>query len=55
MVHHLHQPVFRRNKVRVEDGDELALGRLQSLLQRAGFVSFAIGAMDIDDGMAQRA
>ena len=41
------QKIFRRREVGVEDGDELALGRLQALGQRARLVAFAIGAMVI--------
>ena len=54
VVDHLHQPVRRRHKVGVEDGDELALGHLQARVQRPGLVSMAVGAVNVDDGMAQR-
>jgi hypothetical protein len=36
-----------RHEVGVEDGDELALRRLQAVLERAGFVARAIGAVDV--------
>ena len=49
-----HQEIFRRNEVGVEDGDELALRRLQPFLQRARLEAFAIGAMVIGDRIAQR-
>ena len=54
VVDHLHQPVGRRHKVGVEDGDELALGHLQAGVERAGLVAVPVGAMDVDDGVAQR-
>ena len=44
-----------REKVRVEDGDEFARRGFQPIFQRAGFVAFAVGAMDVDDGHALRA
>jgi hypothetical protein len=36
VVDHLHQPVGRRHKVGVEDGDELALGHLEAGIERPG-------------------
>ncbi len=50
----LHQPVGRRHKVGVEDGDELALGDLQPGVERAGLEAMAVGAVDVDDGVAER-
>jgi len=41
-------------KVGVEDGDEFALGGFQAVFQGAGFVAFAVGAVDVYDGHALR-
>ena len=38
-----------REKIRVENRDELTLGNLQSGVQCAGLVAGAIDAMDVDD------
>ena len=43
------QEVRRRNEVRVEDGDELALRHLHGGIERARLVAGAIGAMDVGD------
>ncbi len=53
VVNHLHQPVGRGHKVGVEDGHELAFGHLEAGVERAGLVAVTIGAVDVDDGMAQ--
>src|SRR5213594_179529 len=39
-------------KVGVEDGDEFALGLFQAVFQRPGFVAFAVGAVNVNDGHA---
>src|SRR5439155_3834230 len=39
-------------KVGVENGDEFALGGFQTVFQGSGFVTFAIGPMNVDDGHA---
>ena len=54
VVDDLHEPVGRGHKVGVEDGDELALGHLEAGVERAGLEAVTIGAVDVDDGMAQR-
>jgi hypothetical protein len=41
-------------KVGVEDGDEFALGGFQPVFEGAGFVTFAIRAMNVNDGHALR-
>ena len=43
----LQQEVFRRSEIGVEDGDEFALRRFQSLGQRSRLVAFAIVAVMI--------
>ena len=48
------QKIGRRHKVGVKNRDELSLGSFQSMFERAGFVAFAIGAMDVGDGHALR-
>ena len=48
------QEIFRGSEVGVEDGDELTLRRLQSFGQRARLVAFAIRAVMVADGIAQR-
>ena len=48
-----HQPVFRRHKVGVKNGDELALGRLHSFLQSSGLESVAIPSMMIGNRISQ--
>ena len=55
MVDDLHQPVFGRHEVSVEDGDELAGRGLQSFVERAGLVAVAVGAVEILDRMAETA
>ena len=54
MVDALKQEIGRWNKVGVEDGDELALGRLEAGLERSGFEAVAIFAVDVGDRIAQR-
>ena len=54
VVDHLHDPVRGRDKVGVEDGDELAFGDVEALVERAGFVAVAVGAVDVLDGLAER-
>ena len=49
-----HEPVGRGHEVGVEDGDELAVGDFEAGVERAGFEAVAVGAVDVDDGMAQR-
>jgi hypothetical protein len=49
-----HEPVGGRDEIGVEDGDELAFGYVEAFVERAGFEAVAVGAMDIDDGMAER-
>ena len=49
VVDHLHQPVGRRNKVGVEDGDELALGHFESGVEGPGLEAVPVGAVNIDD------
>ncbi len=53
MVDHLHQPVRRGRKVRVEDGDELALGAFQARLQRARLEAAAVAAVMVADLVTQ--
>ena len=52
-----HRPVEKvlgRDEVRIEDGDELALGDLHAGLERASLVACAIGSMDVGDVDALR-
>ena len=49
VVHHLHQPVRRRHKIRIEDRNQLASRGLQPRVQRARLVSMAVGAVQIHD------
>ena len=49
-----HQEIFGRSKVGVEDRDELAFRGLESLGQSTRFVAFAICAVMVADGIAQR-
>ena len=53
--HRAAQKICRRNKIGVENCDEFSGGRFQPFLQRAGFEAFAVVAMDVKDGQAQRA
>src|SRR5215212_1290421 len=48
-VDELAQAVGLRNKVGVEDCEQLTLGKLVAVLQRSGFESRAIGAVNIVD------
>ena len=52
MMDYPQQPVFRRNKVGVKDGDELARRRLQPFRQRSGLEPFSVIAVVIGDGVA---
>ena len=54
VVDDLHEPVGRRNEVGVEDGDEFAFGHFEAGVEGAGFVAVAVGAVNVDDGMAER-
>ena len=54
VVDDLHEPLRRRHEVSVEDRDELALGLLQTLIERARLVAVAVRAVQIDDVVAQR-
>ena len=49
----LHEPVGRRNEVGVEDGDELAFGDFEAGVERSGLEAVTIGAMDVDDVVAE--
>ncbi len=49
------QKIGGRNKIRVENRDELSGRRFQSFLQRTGLESFAIVAVDVEDGKAEGA
>ena len=46
-VDELAQAIRLGNEVGVEDGEQFALGRLVSVLERAGFEASAIGAMNV--------
>ena len=50
VMDHLHQPVFWRNEIRIEDRDELAGRSLQPRIQRSRFVAVTIFAMHVDEG-----
>ena len=54
VVDDLHQPIRLRREVGVEDGDELAGRGIQAVVERSRLVALAIGAMDINDVVAQR-
>jgi len=43
-----------RDEVGVKDGNEFALGGVKTIFERAGFVTFAIGAMDVNNGETAR-
>ena len=43
-----HQERRLRQEVRVEDRDELALGDLEAIVERAGLIAGAVGAVDVD-------
>src|SRR2546421_11115039 len=47
VMNQLAQEIGLRHKVRIEDGDQFALGALHSVFQSAGFESGAIVAMDV--------
>ena len=55
VVDDLHQPVARRDEVGVEDGDELAAGGFKAFVEGSGLEPVAIGAVQIDDGVAEGA
>ena len=43
-----------RDEVGVKNGNEFALGGVKTIFERAGFVTFAIGAMDVNNGKTAR-
>src|SRR5690349_23374578 len=53
VVDHTHEPVFRWNEVGIEDGDELTFCGVETFLQRSGFESVAVAAMDVGDRITQ--
>ncbi len=54
VVNHLHEPVGRWNKIGVEDGDKLAVSYFETRIERPGLIAVPVGAMDVDNGMAER-
>ena len=50
LVHRALQEIDRRNKIGVENRDNLASRGLETVLQRTGLVSGAIAAMNVLDG-----
>src|ERR1700722_8364756 len=52
VVNALEQKVGWRNKISVENGDELALGGLQAGFERSRLEAVAILSMNISDGIA---
>ena len=44
----------RRDEVGVEDGDELAFGHLKAGAEGSGLEAVAVGAMNVDDVVAER-
>ena len=53
VVDDLHEPVGRRDKIGVEDGDELAFGDFEAGVEGSGLEAMTIGAMDVHDGVAE--
>ncbi len=53
VVDHLHEPVGRRDKIGVEYGYELAFCHLESGIESAGLETMTVGAVYVNDGMAQ--
>src|SRR5260370_14769754 len=53
MVDHAQQPIFRSHEIGVEDSDEFTLRTLHAVLQRAGFESLAVRAMDVSNWVSQ--
>ena len=51
VVDNLHDPLAGRYKVGVEDSDELAGCRLQTMVERSGFEAVTISAVNVDDGV----
>jgi hypothetical protein len=49
-MHGALQEIDRRNKIGVENGDDLASGGLQSVLQRSRLVALSIGPMNVFNG-----
>src|SRR4051794_27631925 len=49
-----HKPIRIRSEVGVEDADEFALGGLESVIERSSLEAFAIGAVDVGDGLTHR-
>ena len=52
VVNHSHQPVGRRNKVSIEDGNEPAFRSLQARVERTRLESVAVSAVDVLNGVA---
>ncbi len=53
VVDDAHEPFGRRDEIGVEDGDEFAFGDDEAFIECAGFEAVAIGAVDVDDGVAE--
>ena len=53
VVHHTQKPIFGWNKIRVKDGDQFALGALQSFAQGAGLEALAVAAVQVHDVITQ--
>jgi len=48
---HLHDPLRRRYKVRVEDGDKLSLRHVEPLVQGSSFITVSIAPVKVHDGL----
>jgi len=55
VVNGTQEPVGAGDEVGVEDGDEFAGGGFQAFLQGAGFVPSTVGAVQVDDVVAESA
>ena len=53
VMNDLHEPVGGWDEVGVEDGDEVAFGDFEAFVERSGFVAVAVGAVNVDDGVAE--
>ena len=55
VVNDLHDPLGRRDKVGIEDGDEVARCLLETGVERARLIAVAVRAVNVDDVVAEGA
>ena len=54
MMHDTHEPIFRGNKVSIEDSDEFAFRSLHAFVKGSGFETIPVSAVMVSDGIPKR-